>query len=113
MALRSVKGDCEDGWRRKDGGGGPANAHTKTQKGMAPGNSERLMERCWATNNGSLLQTTIHFSPHPLSLLSQPLAAMSDSEGDIDDELLELAGATEKKRKRSQQNTSSKRRKAE
>ncbi|KAM5545964.1 hypothetical protein V8D89_000090 [Ganoderma adspersum] len=38
---------------------------------------------------------------------------MSDSEGDIDDELLELAGATEKKRKRSQQNTSSKRRKAE
>ena len=97
----------------KDGRGGPANAHTKTQKGMAPGNSERLMERCWATNNGSLLQTTIHFSPHPLSLLSQPLAAMSDSEGDIDDELLELAGATEKKRKRSQQNTSSKRRKAE
>ncbi|KAI1792802.1 plus-3-domain-containing protein [Ganoderma leucocontextum] len=38
---------------------------------------------------------------------------MSDSEGDIDDELLELAGATEKKRKRSQQNTSSKRRKAD
>ena len=38
---------------------------------------------------------------------------MSDSEGDIDDELLELAGATEKKRKRRQQDTSSKRRKAE
>ena len=38
---------------------------------------------------------------------------MSDWEGDIDDELLELAGATEKKRKRSQQNTSSKRHKAE
>ena len=38
---------------------------------------------------------------------------MSDWEGDIDDELLELAGATEKKRKRSQQNGSSKRRKAE
>ncbi|KAI0752664.1 plus-3-domain-containing protein [Daedaleopsis nitida] len=38
---------------------------------------------------------------------------MSSSEGDIDDELLELAGATEKKRKRNQQNTSSKRRKAD
>ncbi|KAI0767480.1 plus-3-domain-containing protein [Fomes fomentarius] len=40
---------------------------------------------------------------------------MSSSEGDIDDELLELAGegATERKRKRSQQNTSSKRRKAD
>ncbi|KAI0719836.1 plus-3-domain-containing protein [Cerioporus squamosus] len=38
---------------------------------------------------------------------------MSSSEGDIDDELLELAGATEKKRKRSQQNNPSKRRKAD
>ncbi|TBU25363.1 plus-3-domain-containing protein [Dichomitus squalens] len=38
---------------------------------------------------------------------------MSDSEGDIDDELLELAGATEKKRKRSQQNPPPKRRKAD
>ena len=38
---------------------------------------------------------------------------MSSSEADIDDELLELAGATEKKRKRSQQNNPSKRRKAE
>ncbi|KII91654.1 hypothetical protein PLICRDRAFT_696659 [Plicaturopsis crispa FD-325 SS-3] len=38
---------------------------------------------------------------------------MSDSEGDIDDELLELAGATEKKRKRRQApSKSSKRRKA-
>lgn len=39
---------------------------------------------------------------------------MSDSEGDIDDELLELAGATERKRKKRQAegSKSSKRRKA-
>jgi RNA polymerase-associated protein RTF1 len=44
-------------------------------------------------------------------------AIMSDSGGDIDDELLELAGATEKKRKKRQAPSSkssvSKRRKAE
>jgi len=44
------------------------------------------------------------------------LHIMSDSEGDIDDELLELAGATEKKRKKrptSSKSPSKKRRKAE
>ena len=42
---------------------------------------------------------------------------MSDTEGDIDDELLELAGATEKKRKKQRQaqskSSAAKRRKAE
>lgn len=38
---------------------------------------------------------------------------MSDSEGDISDELLELAGASERKRKKRQSKTSTKRRKAE
>lgn len=38
---------------------------------------------------------------------------MSDSEGDISDELLELAGATEKKRRKRQGQGSVKRRRAE
>lgn len=38
---------------------------------------------------------------------------MSDSDGDFSDELLELAGATEKKRKKRQAAKTSKRRKAE
>ena len=50
-------------------------------------------------------------------ILHLPLSTMSDFEGDFDDELLELAGATEKKRKRGQDSASkssgSKRRKPE
>ena len=61
----------------------------------------------------SLAPSHNHLSFLLSSLSSRIFATMSDSEGDIDDELLELAGATEKKRKRSQQNSSSKRRKAE
>lgn len=40
-------------------------------------------------------QLVLFYFPH-----RSPQLTMSDSDGDIDDELLELAGATEKKRKR-------------
>jgi len=54
--------------------------------------------------------TTPHSSPFPLC--HRP--TMSDSDGDFSDELLELAGATEKKRKRREGSSKSeaKRRKA-
>lgn len=60
--------------------------------------SHRIQTRQTIRTEGFSSTATCPFLPPRRSRLSQ--LTMSDSDGDIDDELLALAGATEKKRKR-------------